>query len=171
MGSRSYGLGVTSYVAFHLLTLGVMSWIGGQRFLLPSLGPSIFALSTLPDHEINIPRRVIGGQFIGAIGAFLAAQLFLPSIGFQQTLQPFSRVILYQVLTTFVAVIATTIGMYATNTQHPPAYATALIISLGFLGTLRDLIVFLVAIPVVVLNHELVGKRFPIWDLPYEYET
>lgn len=171
MALRSYGVGESSYVAFHLVTLGALSWVVGQRFLLPSLAPSIFALATLPDHEMNFPGRFIGGQFIGAISAFLAAKLLLPAIGFDPTVQPFSRVILYQVGTTLVAVIATTIGMYATNKQHPPAYATALIISLGFLGTLRDLIVFLFAILLVVLNHELGGKRFPIWDLPHDYET
>lgn len=171
MPARSYGLGVSSYVAFHLVVLGVLSWVGGQRFLLPSLGPSIFALATLPDHEMNFPRRIIGGQFIGAVSAFLAARLFLAPIAFHSTLQPFSPIVLHQVAATFIAVIVTTIGMYITGTQHPPAYATTLIISLGFLGTVRDLLVFLVAILVVVANHEVVGKRLPLWDLPYEYET
>lgn len=170
MDPRSNGLGVSSYVVFHLVTLGVLSWAAGLRFLLPSLGPSIFVLATLPDHEMNFPRRFIAGQFIGAVSAFLVAQLFLSPIGFHPTLRPFSPIILHQVATTFVAVILTTTGMYVTGTQHPPAYATTLIISLGFIGTILDLIVFLFAILVVVVNHELVGKRFPIWNLPYEYE-
>lgn len=104
-GPRSYGLGVSSYVVFHLAIPGLLSWVGGQRFLLPSLGPSIFALATLPNHEMHLPRRVIGGQTIGAISAFLAAHLIFGSIGFDPTLHPFSPVILRQVAATFVAVL------------------------------------------------------------------
>lgn len=118
---------------------------------------------------MHLPRRVIGGQCISAVSAFIAAQLFLGSIGFQPTLQPFSPVILRQVAATFLAVLVTTAGMNATNTEHPPAYATTLIISLGFLRTVGDLIVFLLAIFIVVLTHELV-KWSTVWDLPYEYE-
>lgn len=169
MAPRSYGLGVSSYVVFHLAVLSLLSWVTGQRFLLPSLGPSIFVLATLPEREMHLPRRIIGGQCISAVSAFVAAQLFLGSIGFNPTLQPFSPVILRQVAATVVAMIVTTAGMNATNTKHPPAYATTLIISLGFLRTVGDLIVFLLAIFIVVLTHEY-SKRFSVWDLPYEYE-
>lgn len=169
MDTESLGLGVSSYVAFHLCVLGLLSWMTGQRFLLPSLGPSAFALATLPEREIHLPRRIIGGQFIAAIAAFVAARLLLVH-GVTTSPDPFSLIILRQVITTFVAVILTTVGMYATNTQHPPAYATTLIISLGLLVTLRGLIVFLLAILVMVSTHELVGKYLDIWHLPYEYE-
>lgn len=171
MSARSYGLGVSSYVAFHLVALGVLSWVLGQRFLLPSLGPSVFALATLRDREMHVPRRFIGGQFIGAVSAFLAARLFLAPIDFQHTLEPFSPIIIDHVVTTFSAVTLTTIGMYVTSTQHPPAYATTLIISIGLLGTVGDLLGFLVAVLVVVAIHEVVGKRLPLWYLPYEYDA
>lgn len=171
MDADSLGLGVSSYVAFHLCALGLLSWVTGQRFLLPSLGPSVFALATLSDPEMHLPRRIIGGQFIGAIAAFASAQVFLIPHPFTPSPAPFSPVVLQQVITTFVAVVLTTVGMYATNTQHPPAYATTLIVSLGFLVTFGHLLVFLLAILLMIGNHELVGKRLGIWDLPYEYET
>lgn len=166
----SFGLGAGSYVAFHLLVLGLLTWITGQRFLLPSLGPSIFVLATLPDHDLHVPRRFVVGQLIGALAAFVATQILLGDISAVGQIQPLSLVGLHQVAASFTAALLTTIGMYVTNSQHPPAYATTLIISLGLITTLGAIVSFALAVFVTIGLHELLANRIRVWDLPYQYE-
>lgn len=166
-----FGLGISSYVAAHLAFLGLLTWVLGERFLLPSLGPSIFVLATLPDEEFHLPRRFVGGQFIGLAGAFVATEVLVGGLAAQGHVQPFSPFVLRQVAASLIAVVLTTVGMHATNLQHPPAYATTLIVSLGFLNTLTSLGNFLLAVVLMAGVHEFIGKRLPIWDLPYEAEA
>lgn len=165
-----FGIGLGSYVAAHLGFLGLLTWVLGERFLLPSLGPSIFVLATLPDEEFHLPRRFVGGQFIGLAGAFIATEVLIGGLAVQGHVQPFSPFVLRQVIASLIAVVLTTVGMHITNFQHPPAYATTLIVSLGFLETLVTLGSFLIAVVLMAGFHEIIGKRLPIWDLPYEAE-
>lgn len=171
MERPAIGADVSTYIAFHFAILGSLSWLTGLGFLLPSLGPSIFLLATLPDDDMNYPQQIIGGQFIGAISAIIAFQLLVghPVVG--EPIPPRSLLGLRQVLSTFMAATLTTAGMFVTGWEHPPAYATTLIISLGFIDDLTGAIVFFAAVLLVTGIHELFGKRFPIWNLPYQRES
>lgn len=137
MERPSIGIYVGTYISFHFAILGALSWFTGIGFLLPSLGPSIFLFATLPDDEMNYPQRIVGGQFIGAISAIIAFQLLVghPTVG--EPIPPRSLLGLRQVLSTFLAALLTTTGMFVTDWEHPPAYATTLIISLGFINDSR----------------------------------
>lgn len=55
MNPSDVGANVASYIAFLLVVLGLISWVTGQPFLIPSLGPSAFLLATLPDDCMNYP--------------------------------------------------------------------------------------------------------------------
>lgn len=144
----------------------------GDRFgfLLPSIGPTVFALATLPDHEMNFPERAILGQVIGAVAGVLAVELLLGGFQTAGSTPPLSLIGLKQVLASLTAVSVATVGMYVTDSQHPPAYATALIVSLDVLGGPWALVPFVIAVGVVITVHELIGKRVDIWNLPYEYD-
>jgi CBS-domain-containing membrane protein len=169
MARYPLGGGVSLYLGFHLVALGLLSFITGQPFLIPSLGPSIFLLGTLPDDEMNYPQRIIGGQYIGAIAGFVSFHLIVG--GIEAGVSPaVSLEVLRQVFSSFAAALLTTFGMYLTDTQHPPAYATTLIISLGFLTSPFGVGVFMVAVLIMVGIHEGLGKRGPIWSLPYEQD-
>ena len=168
--SGEIGLHVSSYIAFHFAVLGALSWVTGLEFLLPSLGPSVFLLANLPDDEMNYPQRFIGGQFIGALSGIIAFRLLVGDPVLGETIPPQSILGLKQVLSTFFAAMLTTGGMFITDLEHPPAYATTLIISLGFIDSLKEAVVFLFAVLLVSGIHELFGKRLPIWNLPYERE-
>lgn len=170
MKQPSIGADVSTYIAFHFAILGVLSWLTGLGFLLPSLGPSIFLFATLPDDEMNYPRRIIGGQFIGAISGIIAFQLLVGHPITGDPIPPRSILGLRQVLSTFLAAALTTTGMFITGFEHPPAYATTLIISLGFIDGINGAIVFFGAVVIVASTHELFGKRLPIWNLPYQRE-
>lgn len=162
---ETFGLDVGSYIGFHLAVLGLVSWVTGQPFLIPSLGPSVFLLATLPDSRMNYPGRIIGGECIGALSGYAAFHLLVGSVG---ATPPLSFEAFRQVLSAFTATVLTTVGTYATNTQHPPAYATTLIVSLGILTRPPQILIFGVALLAMVAVHEGVGKRLPIWNLPYE---
>lgn len=168
MDREELGLHMSSYMAFHFAVLGALSWYTGLGFLLPSLGPSIFLLSNYPDHEMNYPQRVVGGQLVGGLAGFVAFELLVGQPVTGNPIPPRSFLGLKIVLATFVAAMLTTGGMFVLDVEHPPAYATALIVSLGFVESFRGLVVFLVAVGLVVGIHEVVGKRLPIWDLPFQ---
>lgn len=148
---------VSTYIAFHFAILGGLSWFTGYGFLLPSIGPSIFLFTTLPDDEMNYPQRIIGGQFIGAISAIIAFPL-LVGHPIEDPIPPRSLLGLRQVLSTFLATVLTTAGMFVTDWEHPPAYATTLIVSLGFISDLAGAIAFFVGVLMIVGIHELFGK-------------
>lgn len=164
------GFDVSTYIGFHFAILGLLSWATGLGFLLPSLGPSVFLLATLPDDEMNFPQRVIGGQFIGAVVAAITFHVIVGTTTMGEPIPPLSLLGFRQVISTFLAAMLTTAGMFITDTEHPPAYATTLIISLGFITELSEILVFLLGVLIVVGIHETLGKRFPIWDLPYDQE-
>ncbi|HET7324526.1 MAG TPA: HPP family protein, partial [Halococcus sp.] len=121
-----------------------------------------------PDEEMNYPRRIIGGQFIGAVAGFVSFHLLVGSLEPAIATPALSLVVLKQVFSSFAAAVLTTIGMYLTDTQHPPAYATTLIVSLGYLTTPLGIGAFLFALLLMVGIHETIGKRLAIWNLPYE---
>ncbi len=58
--------------------------------------------------------------------------------------------------------------MFATGFDHPPAYATTLIISLGFVDDLKGAVAFFLAVLIVAGAHKLFGKQLSVWDLPYQ---
>lgn len=170
MDRSTIGFGVGTYIAFHFTILGTLSWLTGLGFLLPSLAPSIFLLANLPDEEMNYPQRVVGGQFIGVVSGAIAFQLLVGQPITGEPIPPHSLLGLKQVLATFFAAMLTTGGMYLSKLEHPPAYATALIISLGFVDTVAGALVFVLAVLVMTGTHEVFGKRLPIWNLPYRRE-
>lgn len=170
MDRSAVGVDVSSYIAFHFLVLGFLSWFTGLGFLLPSLGPSIFLLATLPDEEMNYPQRVVGGQVIGALAGIVAFHLVVGHPVTGGPIPPRSLLGLRQVFATFLATALTTGGMFVANLEHPPAYATTLIISLGFINSISGAAVFLLAVLLVTGVHEVFGKRLPIWNLPYQRE-
>lgn len=116
----------------------------------------------------ELPGRIVGAELTAAFAGFVSFHLIVGGDVSATAASPLSLVALRQVLSTFAAATLTTIGTYGFDVQHPPAYATTLIVSLGILTSPAGIGFFLVALLVMVGLHETVGKRFPIWSLPYE---
>jgi CBS-domain-containing membrane protein len=165
-----YGIRVSSYVGFLLGTLGLFAWAVGQPLLIPSVGPSAFALATLPEEELSLPRRVIAGQFIGAAVGLLAYFVVVGGAMPLSSAPPLSVTALRRVAAPFIAVILTTVLMYVPDLEHPPAYAATLLMAHGLLSSPVQIAAFAVAVVLLVGVHELVGRRLDIWDLPYPRE-
>jgi len=78
---------------------------------------------------------VIGGHCIGVVAGLIAYHAIAPDIGVSVTTSApaLATAQLRFVASGVVAVVLTTGGMLATETVHPPACATTLIVSLGYL--------------------------------------
>jgi CBS-domain-containing membrane protein len=78
----------------------------------------------------------------------------------------FSVAGLRRVAPALAATVAATAGMYATDSLHPPAYATVLIVSLGIADAAVDVAAFAVGVVVLVATHLGVERVGP-WNPPY----
>ncbi|SEQ75679.1 HPP family protein [Natrinema salaciae] len=148
----------TLYVGVLLAVPGLLAWLTGRAFLFPSLGPSAFLLATVRDGEVTAPRRVVGGHFIGVLAGLLAYHTIAPELGVSVTASApmLATDQLRLVASGVLAVVLTSGGMLATETVHPPACATTLIVSLGLLSTFVDGALIMLAVVVLVVAHELV---------------
>jgi hypothetical protein len=156
------GLAVGTYVAFLLAVLGALAWATGNSVLLPSLGPSAYALATVDES----PRRVVVGQLIGALAAFLAVLTVAPASGPLLGVDAQSAAGYRRVTAAVLATVAATLGMHSANARHAPAYATVLIVSLGFADRPIDVLSFAGGVFALVGLHAFC-KRFSPWNPPY----
>lgn len=153
----------TITVGVLFVVLGLITWATARPFLFPSLGPSAYLLAAEKGERARAsgPGHVIGGHLIAVISGLIAFHLFAPPTDITTVLgssSPASSLALLRFgAASVVAMMLTTIGMLATNTNHPAACATTLIVSLGVLSTLVDGVYIVLAVTVlVVLNNYLV---------------
>jgi CBS-domain-containing membrane protein len=135
-----------------LLVPGVLAWLSGVPFLFPSLGPSAFLLALRPDAPASTPRRVLGGHVIGVLAGLLTYHL-LAAGAVATTVTAGSQAVLWLTTSGSVALILTAAGMVATDTQHAPACATTLIVSLGLLTTPLEGAAVVVAVVALLAAH------------------
>ena len=135
-----------------------------QAFIFPSLGATAFLLFHLPLAEAASPRNVLSGHLIGAVCGWLALWLF----GLDQAPAAF----LTGVEWSRVAAVGLSLGLTSAlmilfRVAHPPAGATALIVSLGLMHELRQLPVLMCAVSLLVLQawliNRLAGIAYPLW--------
>ncbi|PGF16010.1 HPP family protein [Natrinema sp. CBA1119] len=148
----------TLYVGVLLSVPGLLAWVTGQAFIFPSLGPSAFLLATVREGEVTAPRRVIGGHCIGVVAGLIAYHAIAPDLGVSVTTSApaLATAQLRFVASGVIAVVLTSGGMLATETVHPPACATTLIVSLGYLSSIVDGALIVLAVVVLVAAHRFV---------------
>jgi len=136
-----FGLRDAASLAVLLGPLALLAWATGLPVLLPSLGPSAYALVVRDRPWRALAREVILGQIVGVVVAFAAVRALVgPLSGLG--LLAHTATGLHQVAAVVVAVIAATIGMSLLRARHAPAYATVLIFTLGIPGRAIDVLVF-----------------------------
>lgn len=149
--------GATSLHAGLLLAVvGVVAWATGEPFVFPSLGPTAFLLARARRGSTVAPRRVIGGHAVGVVGGLVSYEVVAPGTALSTSLPAFSTATFGLAAAAALSVSLTSVGMFATNTSHPPACATTLIVALGVLPTVRAGAVIVVAVAALVAVHELV---------------
>ncbi|WP_254762475.1 HPP family protein [Natrinema marinum] len=148
----------TLYAGVLLAVPGALAWLTGEALLFPSLGPSAFLLATGPDGEATRPRRVIGGHLVGIAAGLVAYHTIAPGLVVTASAPMLAGSQFRLVASGVLAVALTSGGMLATETGHPPACATTLIVSLGLLPSLVDGALIAVAVVVLVVVHELATR-------------
>ncbi|MFP8951358.1 HPP family protein [Natrialbaceae archaeon A-arb3/5] len=148
-------LGTTLHTGLLLSTTAAMAWLSGFPMLFPSLGPSAFVLALFQDSDATSPRRVVGGHAIGVVAGLLAYTLFASGISMTAAAEPGSIDGLRLAASGVVATTLTAGGMLATDTRHPPACATTLIVSLGLLSTPLEGALIVLTVVVLVVAHQL----------------
>lgn len=144
------------YASFLFMILGFMAWATGQPFIFPSLGPSAYILAFDRRGERTRTYRIIGGHFIGLLAGWIAYTLFATGVSITGSPVPFSTDGLYLALSGIASIAITTWAMIATDTKHPPACATTLIVSLGLLTTPVELLGIIISVIVLVESHQIV---------------
>ena len=149
-------------VLMHFLVLGGLAWGSGQPFLFPSLGPSAYLLATGDNPRAEGSYHVIGGHAVAA-GAGLVTYLLLAdglivTDAFEAG-EPFSTDVGRLVLSGIAAMVLTTVGMLWSQTNHPAACATTLIVALGLMSTVVEVFVIVVSVSILVGFHETVVQR------------
>ena len=144
---------------------GMAAYLLGEPLLFPSLGPTVYILFETPMAETGSPRSTIAGHFVAiTVGLF-----FLVAFG----LYGLPSTTVYGV--TFAHVVAAALAVAVTSgllvfaqLRHPPAGATALMVSLGLLTTPRELLsiaagVVLITVAGLAINRAF-GVPVPVWS-------
>ncbi|MFC4540696.1 HPP family protein [Halosolutus amylolyticus] len=147
--------GTTLHTALLISTTAGLAWLSGLPMLFPSLGPSAFVLALFQDGDATSPRRVVGGHAIGVAAGLLAYHLLAGGVTMTATTPAGSIEGFRLAASGVVATTLTAAGMLATDTRHPPACATTLIVSLGLLSTVVEGALIILAVVVLVVTHRL----------------
>lgn len=148
-------LGSTLHTGLLITTTAAMAWVSGFPMLFPSLGPTAFVLALFQQSDATSPRRVIGGHVIGVVAGLLAYHLLASGISMASATDPGSIEGLRLAASGVLATTLTAGGMLATDTRHPPACATTLIVSLGLLTTVLEGALIILTVIVLVIAHQL----------------
>jgi CBS domain-containing membrane protein len=150
------------------ISIGLMSalaLITGSPFIFPSLGPTAFLFFYTPRAPSASPRYTLVGHTIGVLAGYFS--LVVTGL---TTAGP-----ALAVGVTWPRVIAAALSLGLTSglmvlfkSPHPPAGATTLIISLGFITKPWLLLVLLVAVVLLTLQalaiNRLAGIPYPLWN-------
>lgn len=128
-------VGTSLYAGLLFTVLGMIAWGSGQPFIFPSLGPTAFVLAFDRQSDRTQTRRIIGSHLIGGIAGLLAWSIVASGASITATLPPLSGGAFRLAASATVSIVLTSWAMIATDTIHPPACATTLIVSLGLLST------------------------------------
>ncbi|WP_339803095.1 HPP family protein [uncultured Marinobacter sp.] len=156
---------VNSGVSIALVAL--VALVTQEAFIFPSLGATAFILFYVPMAQPASPRNTLCGHFIGAVMGLVGLHLF----GLQDATSAFlTGVDLSRVGAVAVAMGLTSCLMVAFGVAHPPAGATALIVSLGLMPDLAQLPVLMAGVLLLLVHaflmNRLAGLPYPLWSSP-----
>ncbi len=158
------GLFAFVYGAVSFAIVGILAAVIHQPLVFPSLGPTAFLSAYRPLAKPSAPRSIVLGHLIGVISGYAA-------------LFPFGRQHSGSALeaglpAAAVAAAALSLALTASlmvwlDAPHPPAAATTLIISLGFLTEPLHFLVLMAAVALLAVQ-DVFTKRFagidgPLW--------
>jgi len=153
-------LGTSCYAGVLFTVLGAVAWLSGQPFVFPSLGPSAFLLAFERQADRGRLSHVVASHVIGGVAGLLAYTLLGAGATLTATPPPGSTAGLHLVASGVCSIVLTSWGMIATDTNHAPACATTLIVSLGLLPTPTQVAIIVVSVVVLVATHAVTVAGF-----------
>lgn len=150
------------------LSIALVSFVAlvtQEAFIFPSLGATAFILFYVPMAQPASPKNTLCGHLIGALMGLLSLYLF----GLQEQSSAFlTGVDLPRVGAAALSLGLTGCLMVLFNVAHPPAGATALIVSLGLMPDPAQLPVLMAGVALLIAHafamNRLAGIPYPLWS-------
>jgi CBS-domain-containing membrane protein len=154
---------VNGFVAVAILA--ALAVVFHTSFVFPSVGPTAFLLYFMPTAPTASPRNTLCGHAIGIACGYGALCL----LGLEHAPSAvLEEIHWHRVLAAALSLAATGALMILFGVVHPPAGATTLIISLGFITTPAHLCVIEAAVALMALQalavNRLAGIDYPFWS-------
>jgi CBS-domain-containing membrane protein len=150
---------------FAVAFLACLAMVFRTSFVFPSVGPTAFLLYFVPRAATASPRNALCGHAIGILCGYGALCL----MGLESAPSAALEEIHWQrVLAAALSLAGTGALMILFRVVHPPAGATTLIISLGFITAPSQLVVIEAAVVLLILQalliNRLAGIEYPLWS-------
>ncbi len=147
-----------------LAVSGFAAYLFKEPLLFPSLGPTAFLFFEYPLGAGASPRNTLVGHLVGILAGALSLAVFglldHPSI-----LQ--EGVTLARVGAASLSMALTGAVLLLLQSSHPPAGATVLIVSLGFLQTPLEMLMLMIGVVLLTavgwIINRAVGIPVPVW--------
>ncbi len=154
---------VNGFIAVSLLA--GLAVISHAPLVFPSVGPTAFLLYFMPTAPTASPRNTLWGHAIGIACGYGALCL----LGLEHAPSAILEDIQWhRVLAAALSFAATGAFMILFRVVHPPAGATTLIISLGFITAPAHLFAIEIAVALMILQavvvNRLAGIEYPLWS-------
>ncbi len=153
---------VNGFVTIALLA--VLAMLSHTPFVFPSLGPTAILLFLTPLSPTASPRNTLYGHAIGIACGYGSLRI----TGLEQAPAALAAGVDHRRILAAALSLALTSGILVLlKSAHPPAGATTLIISLGFITRISYLVVLEVAVALLVLQaiviNRAAGLDYPLW--------
>lgn len=154
---------INCFISMAILSALAMAW--RTSFVFPSLGPTAYLLFFKPRSAAASPKHAICGHLIGLLCGVAALKLTGLAHAPAVTMEGVTKM---RVLAAALSLGATGALMILLNVGHPPAGATTLIVSLGFITQFWHLLVIELAVVALLgqalIMNRLAGIDFPLWS-------
>jgi CBS domain-containing membrane protein len=156
---------VSAFISIALITLA--AYLTDAPFIFPALGPTILMIFSRPMSPASSPRNIVLGHLVGWFCGWGSLAVF-GLLSNESVLT--TGVSLWRVLAVGLSLALTSGIMVLLNLEHPPAAATTLVISLGFMTSLVELAVLMLAVLFVTAQASVMNRRagvpYPLWNPP-----
>jgi hypothetical protein len=143
-------------VGISILVVGLIGFLAGQPWLIPSLGPTAYLQAENPAHPTTRFYNIIVGHLVGVLAGFGSVALLnawnAPAVLTSKELA------LVRVFAAVIAMVATIGIAPLLRASHPPAAATTLLITLGSLQTFNDALNIMIGVITVAVVGELLRR-------------
>jgi len=147
---------ITLKATMLILPLGLIAWVSGNAFIFPSLGPTAYIMAATRKSKVTL-KEVLGGHICGVVGGSVSYFLLVKPATMINLSGLQSEAGFQIALGAALAIFLTSLLMLLTKTSHPPACATTLIISLGFLPKVNDALTIIFAVAVLYMLYHFLN--------------